>query len=166
MLLAGDHLLVISRGGLWAEPLPAAARMIFAPQPATTTLTEVDVSRPGALKVVQTLTLDGSYVDARMIGSAVRLVSSTAVPIGARLRDADGHRHGAVDAARARTRRCSQRSRAIGVAADVPARRSGARRPLVQCRDVRQPASFSGLGMLTVTTIDLAKGLAPSTRRP
>jgi hypothetical protein len=32
---------------------------------------------------------------------------------------------------------------------------------LVQCSDVRRPISFSGLGLLTVLTIDLAKGLAP-----
>jgi hypothetical protein len=33
------------------------------------------------------------------------------------------------------------------------------RRPLVACRSVRRTATFSGLGMLTVLTIDLAKGL-------
>ena len=32
---------------------------------------------------------------------------------------------------------------------------------IVQCRDVRRPVSFSGLGMLTVLTIDLSKGLDP-----
>ena len=36
-----------------------------------------------------------------------------------------------------------------------------AKRPLVQCRHVRRPAGFSGLGMLTVLTVDLAKGLEP-----
>ena len=34
-------------------------------------------------------------------------------------------------------------------------------RPPVQCRHVRRPAAFSGLGMLTVLTVDLAKGLQP-----
>src|SRR5262249_15490231 len=38
---------------------------------------------------------------------------------------------------------------------------SHAARPLVNCRSVWRPLGFSGLGMLTVTTIDLAKGLAP-----
>ena len=35
------------------------------------------------------------------------------------------------------------------------------RRRLVQCRNVRRPAVYSGLGLLTVLTIDLRKGLAP-----
>jgi hypothetical protein len=35
------------------------------------------------------------------------------------------------------------------------------RRPLVQCRNVHRPATYSGLGLLTVLTIDLRKGLAP-----
>ena len=34
-----------------------------------------------------------------------------------------------------------------------------AARPLVQCRNVDRPRGFSGLGMLTVLTVDLAKGL-------
>ena len=81
LLLSGSHLLVLTRGGYWVDPLPAQARMmIVPPQPASSTLTEVDVSDPAHLKVIQTLTLDGGYVDARMIGSAVRIVSSTALP--------------------------------------------------------------------------------------
>jgi hypothetical protein len=32
---------------------------------------------------------------------------------------------------------------------------------LVQCRNVRRPVGFSGLGMLTVLTVDLTKGLEP-----
>ena len=35
------------------------------------------------------------------------------------------------------------------------------RRRLVQCRNVRRPAVYSGLGLLTVLTVDLRKGLAP-----
>src|SRR5262249_2631318 len=49
------------------------------------------------------------------------------------------------------------------VKAWLPTYRLGkqAARPLLQCRDVRRPPVFSGLGMLTVTTVDLAKGLDP-----
>src|SRR5262249_120763 len=49
------------------------------------------------------------------------------------------------------------------VKAWLPTYRLGKRaaRPLLQCRDVRRPPVFSGLGMLTVTTVDLAKGLDP-----
>ena len=44
-------------------------------------------------------------------------------------------------------------------------KRPGAKAPrkhaLVQCRNVRRPVGFSGLGMLTVLTVDLTKGLEP-----
>jgi uncharacterized secreted protein with C-terminal beta-propeller domain len=44
-------------------------------------------------------------------------------------------------------------------------RRAGAKagkpHPLVQCRHVRRAAAFSGLGLLTVLTVDLGKGLEP-----
>ena len=151
LLLSGDHLLVISRSGSWIEPLPAATAMMIAPQPMTTTLTEVDVSHPEAMKVLQTMTIDGAYIDARMIGSSVRLVSSTAVPV------ALPFVAGSVDANKAVV--ASSRAKAW-----LPTYRLGKRaaRPLVQCRAVRHPASFSGLGMLTVTTLDLAKGLSPT----
>ena len=39
--------------------------------------------------------------------------------------------------------------------------KAGPARPLVQCRKVRRSPEFSGLGMLTVLTVDLAKGLEP-----
>lgn len=56
MFLFGTHLLVLSRGGYWIQPLPAMPAMMFMPQPSSSTLTEVDVADPAALKVVQTLT--------------------------------------------------------------------------------------------------------------
>ena len=36
------------------------------------------------------------------------------------------------------------------------------KRALVQCRHVKRPVGFSGLGMLTVLTVDLAKGIEPT----
>src|SRR5688572_20593986 len=80
LLLHGNRLLVISRGGYWAEPLPAMAARMTAYQPSTSVLTEVDVSNPAKLRVVRTLTLDGSYLSARMVGTTVRIVSSSQVP--------------------------------------------------------------------------------------
>src|SRR5438094_140753 len=49
LLLHGDHLLVLSRGGYWAEPLPAMSARIMMPQPSNSVLTEVDVSDPTAM---------------------------------------------------------------------------------------------------------------------
>jgi uncharacterized secreted protein with C-terminal beta-propeller domain len=160
LLLSGNHLLVLSRGGGWVEPLPAQPAVMIAPLPSGTTLTEVDVSDPTHLQIVRTLTIDGAYLDAREIGSTVRLVTSTALPIAVPTVTPSGTDAGAVAAAAAKNRAAVASSRA---SAWLPSYRLGKRaaRPLVSCRDVRRPASFSGLGMLTVTTIDLAKGLAP-----
>jgi uncharacterized secreted protein with C-terminal beta-propeller domain len=160
LLLSGRHLLVLSRGGFWAEPLPALRAAMSVPQPSTSTLTEVDVSDPAALKVVQTLRLDGAYLDARMIGSTVRVVSSTPVPDELPFPTAAGTTPAALAAAQATNRGIVASSRA---AAWLPSYRLGKQppRPLVNCRRIRRPAVFSGLGLVTVTTLDLAKGLAP-----
>jgi uncharacterized secreted protein with C-terminal beta-propeller domain len=160
LLLAGKHLLVLSRGGFWLTPLPAQRATMIMPQPSASTLTEVDVSNPGALKVVQTLRLDGAYLDARMIGSTVRVISSTAVPSALPYVTPSASDPAALATAQARNRAIVASSRA---ATWLPSYRLGkqAPRPLVSCRNVRRPAAFSGFGMLAVTTIDLAKGLAP-----
>ena len=55
LLLHGDRLLVLSRGGYWIEPLPAIAARIAPYQPAKSVLAEVDVSDPARLRLVRTL---------------------------------------------------------------------------------------------------------------
>lgn len=160
LLLSGTHLLVLSGGGAFVEPLPAGPAIMIEPLPSSTTLTELDVSNPASLKVIKTLTIDGQYVDARMVGSVVRLVSSTSIPVNLPYVTATGTGPAAVGVATAKNKRIVATSRA---AAWLPSYRLGKRaaRPLVQCRSVRHPVRFSGLGMLTVTTIDLSRGLAP-----
>ena len=68
----------------------------------------------------------------------------------------------AADQQQPRRRRLVARRELAAVLPDQARRRHGRKaRPLVQCRHVRRPAAFSGLGMLTVLTVDLAKGLEP-----
>jgi uncharacterized secreted protein with C-terminal beta-propeller domain len=165
LLLYGKRLLVIGRGGYWAEPLPAAAKLIAPYQPASSVLTEVDVSDPKALKVVRTLELDGAYVAARLVGSSVRLVATSLVPAalpfvqpanGAPEAVAFARRHNAAVLASSRIGKWlpSYRIKRAG-------RKAGPEHAIVQCRRVTRPASFSGMGMLTVLTIDLSKGIEP-----
>src|SRR5262249_54571050 len=151
LLLSGTHLLVLSRGGYWIEPLPAMAARMFAPIPTQSVLTEIDVSDPSSLSVMKTLTLDGQYIDARQIGTTVRVVSSQSMPI--EVPWVAPSQTMSADAATARNKSVLASSR---VKAWLPTYRLGkhAARPLVQCRDVPRPPVFSGLGMLTVTTID------------
>ena len=155
LLLRGSRLIVISHPAPFPLPLGARATPVApgAPvppgiavspyyQPAQTVVSEVDVSNPGALRVTRTMTVDGSFVDARQVGSTARLVIASA-PLG-------------IFQASARAR----------VAGWVPARRfhsflTGRRytRRVASCASIDQPAQFSGLGMLTVLTLNLDKGL-------
>jgi len=165
LLLHRDKLLVLSRGGYFAQPLPAIAASIRPYAPAESVLAEIDISNPKALRVVRTLTLDGSYVAARLVGGTVRIVSAAQVPSELPFKRPDSNTKEALDAALDRNRAVVASSRVTSWLPSYKLKRRGVRatveRPLVQCRHVRRPASFSGLGMLTVLTVDLARGLEP-----
>ena len=165
LFLHGDRLLVLSRGGFWIEPLPGVAARVMRYSPSASELAEVDVSNPSRLRLVRTLELDGSYVAARLVGSAVRVVVSAQVPAELPfVAPADGTKEAQAAAAR-RNRAVVAGSRVSSWLPGYRVTRAGAKpgreRPLVQCRHVRRAAAFSGLGMLTVLTLDLAKGLQP-----
>ena len=87
------------------------------------------------MRALQTMAVDGGYVSARLTGTTARVVTSTT----------PGLRPESMPLARLRDRTAG----------------SVRRSPLVPCGDVRRPARFSGLGMLSVLTIDLERGLDP-----
>ena len=165
LLLHGNRLLVLSRGGSWIEPLPASAARIGPYQPAQSVLSEVDVADPRRLRLVRTLTLDGSYVAARLVGSSVRIVAAAQIPGKLPFEQPDGTSKDELAAATRANRAVLAASRAQSWLPSYRLRRAGRKagpqRPLVQCRHVRRAPAFSGLGMLTVLTVDLAKGLEP-----
>jgi uncharacterized secreted protein with C-terminal beta-propeller domain len=137
LMLRGDRLIVIQAGGG-----PIALRVAPDRGSTQTVITEVDVGDPAHLKVARTLTLDGLYVNARQNGATVRVVLSSTPPAYA------------VAAARDEAAGWVPRSR-------FASRISGRRRvrAIVRCATVRRPPSFSGLGMLSILTVDLDKGL-------
>jgi beta propeller domain-containing protein len=150
LLLRGTRLIVISGGasgpvGIGA-PTPIASAPAITPSPyyyaGQTVITEVDVHDPSAMKVARTMTIAGTFVDARQNGSTARVVISSAP-------------RAIADPA--------LRARASGW---LPTRRfhsaiSGRRyvRAVAACNTIRRPVQFSGLGMLTILTIDLDRGL-------
>ncbi len=149
LLLRGSRLIVISTSG-YAIPLagvglaPMTVASAIAPLPygPRTTVREVDVHDPAAMKVTRTMTIDGSFVDARQNGATARLVISS-------------QPRGIAFAGERRT-----------PAAWVPSRRFHSAltgrsyvRPVAPCRTIRRPVDFSGLGMLTIFTLDLDRGL-------
>jgi uncharacterized secreted protein with C-terminal beta-propeller domain len=165
LLLVGDRLLVLSRGGYWLTPRSAAPAIAMPYLPATSVLSEIDVSNPKALRLVRTLTLDGAYVDARLVGTTARIVVSSQVPGPLPFEPPTDSTDAALATARDHNRTVVEASRVGSWLPTYRIKRAGrpalAARPLVQCRNVDRPRSFSGLGLMTVLTVDLAKGLVP-----
>jgi len=165
LLLVGEKLLVLGRTGFWFEPLPGMAASVMPIRATTSTITEIDVSEPSHLKVLSTLTLDGGYVDARLVGSSARVVVTSQIPANLKLEQpADGTataRAKSLDDNRATVAASHVRSWLPTYSIRRPGRHATAARALVQCRSVDRPKQFAGLGMLTVLTIDLARGLQP-----
>jgi Beta propeller domain len=127
-----------------------------------TLLAEVDVSDPAAMRVVRTLTVDGTFGSARLKGATARVVTSSAPRA---LGGPSPGRRGDTGRAKARRRAAIRRSRLSGwmPSSVLEDRRTGHRvaGALTACRGVRRPGAFSGLNMLAVLTIDLSKGLEP-----
>jgi hypothetical protein len=167
LLLHGDRLLVLARGGFVAIDMPqpgsaAGGGMGYRP---SSSLIEVDVSDVSAPRILRSLALDADYVSARLVGTVARIVTVSGMPQALPFKGPAESTPDATTAARDRNRAVVRTSR-IGnwlPTYRVQGRRGQTllRRPLVQCRNVRRPSSYSGLGLLTVLTIDLRKGLAP-----
>jgi len=149
LLMQGNRLLVISgqpravplAGSLPAAPaaLRASPYFLYGNQ---TLLTEVDISDPSAMKVTQTMNVQGTFVDARQNGSSARIVISSA------------------------PQAIVQPQMAVASSGWVPTWsfkdvRSGRHfvRPIAPCNAIRRPVQFSGLGMLSIVTVDFDKGL-------
>lgn len=166
LLLDGGHLLVLSRGVSGPIPLPIDGVAIRGPVPfpAKTLVTDVDVRDPANLRVVRTLELDGTYLAARLTGGAVRLVLAS--PLGRELpfvrpgaAGAPADSAGATGRNRDVVRTASARSWLPGFTLRGPAGKVATKGRLVQCRQVERPPGFAGLGLVTVLTFDVARGL-------
>jgi uncharacterized secreted protein with C-terminal beta-propeller domain len=166
LLLHGKRLLVLSRGAPIGIPIdaPVGIRAPW-PYPATTKITELDVSAPADMRVVRTLELEGGYLTARLVGRAVRVVLSSPMAL-------DLPYVTPVDTKPADIAEATERNRALVTSAPARAWLPGytlrsargrvtAEGAIVQCRNVRRPPSFAGLGLLTVVTIDADRGLDP-----
>lgn len=153
LLLSGNTLLVVSTAFSFPPPLPGpvegttAARDAIVSSPyflgGQTVLSDVDVSNPAAMVVSQTMTVEGSFVTARLNGTTARLVISSP-PEGIFEPGLQAHPTGWVPS-------LTVRRGASG--SELAAR------PVARCNDVYRPAVFSGLGMLTILTVNLADGL-------
>lgn len=165
LLLAGERVLVISQGDPHALPCEdfAATEEILPPAWPQITIAMIDASDPGALHELETLTVEGIFINARQTGSSVRVVISS-VPTG--LEFIGPERSGMIAEVIATTRNRNAIGRTT-VEDWLPGfvhhdRASGKTTTgLADCDGVRRPETFSGLGMLTVLTLDADSGVQP-----
>ncbi|GIN03894.1 beta-propeller domain-containing protein [Planomonospora venezuelensis] len=152
LLVSGDRALVLFSGG---GIIPFGATAKIAPSPGPRYVL-VDLS--GEPKVLGSITPDGSHVDARMVGSTVRLV----VRSQPRIEFPDA---GPDATDNERTRRNTEAVTRAPIEAWLPrfevADAAGATvRNTVACERVSHPEEYTGTSMLTVHTLDLGRGAA------
>jgi len=146
LLLSGDHALLLSSG--W----PVAVSAGGAPPPVfVSRLLLVDLA--GHPRVMSSYRIEGSLIDARQIGPAVRVV------IGSQPRlNFPAQPYGTTDAQRVAANRAVIRN--AGLDAWLPNYEETSGRVTstghVPCSAVSRPATYSGANLLTVLTFDLA----------
>jgi Beta propeller domain len=162
LLLVGDRVLVTAvRSVGWGRPIPVeplidtvAPARGFLPPPAdeNSRLLEVSIEDPSSPRIVSDQTLGGSLLSARQYDDTVRLVVRTGQPtLDFVFPDRDRTRA----EARAENRAIVRNST---VDDWLPSLRveGGEPTPLVDCQDVRHPATGAGFGTITVVTVPAA----------
>ncbi|MEV1168069.1 beta-propeller domain-containing protein [Nonomuraea sp. NPDC049784] len=156
LLVSGDRALVLMRGG----DIMYKARDFV--RPGETKYVLVDLS--GQPKVLSTIKPQGSYVDARMVGSTVRLVTRSQPDIAfPEIKE---------DASEAeRVKRNQEAVRKAPADAWLPkieiTDASGTvKKDSVKCERISHPADYTGTSLLTVHTIDLAQGVTAAGTDP
>ncbi|HJU96422.1 MAG TPA: beta-propeller domain-containing protein, partial [Jiangellaceae bacterium] len=165
MLLSGDHALVIGYGmvDVARSGVESFADVEMSYVPEGTRLVLVDLS--GDPEIVGTMDLDGAFVDARQVGSTVRMIVRSGPRIDwtyAQWSPTETALHEAE--ALAANRQLLGRSTIEDwlprfVATDDAGERSDGL--LVECEDVSHPQEYLGTSMLTVVTLDLTGDLSP-----
>ncbi|MFL6124604.1 beta-propeller domain-containing protein [Actinophytocola sp.] len=152
LLVAGDRALVMTSTAMVTD-LPRGMPGETAPTdtaPYGSQLVLVDLT--GAGKVLGTLAVDGSYLDARQVGSVARVVVHSQPRLPFRYPD-DGDKLSALlDNEEAVTGSTIQDWLPRYELRTGGATRSG---QLTGCADVSHPADYTATGMLTVLTVDL-----------
>ncbi|MFI6394710.1 beta-propeller domain-containing protein [Nonomuraea sp. NPDC050540] len=155
LLISGDRVLVIYRGGM------AMLEKSFAPQMQTAYIL-VDLS--GKPKVLSTVRPQGEHVDARMVGSTVRIVTRSQPDIKfPQPKDRVGEEQ---------LKKINQEVvRQAPVEAWLPkieiTDESGTvKKDSVACERVSHPADYTGTSLLTVHSLDLAQGVTAAGTDP
>jgi hypothetical protein len=164
MFLAGDRVLLLGGSG---EPgihrdFLGAPGVDVAPTAPTVALVDVDLSEPDRPRILGRLLLDGRHVAARMRDGVARVVISSS-PVGLRFEHPQG---GGLRAEREALRRNREVIRSSTIEQWMPyfvlqdeAGGTVSEGTLLDCPSALHPPEFSGLGVLTLLTLDVAAGL-------
>ncbi|HET9443759.1 MAG TPA: beta-propeller domain-containing protein, partial [Acidimicrobiales bacterium] len=167
LFLTGDRVVVLHQAQQFVldtpqpAPTPRSAELAgppVVPYRQQARVTVVDIADPAAPRVASELTLDGSLVASRMVDGVARLVLRSDSPrIGFVY---PNNREGvalAEDANRRAIEGSSLDDWLPGYTYSEPGRPDATASGRVgDCRDVARPAEFSGLGMVSVLTVDAA----------
>ncbi|MER6513081.1 beta-propeller domain-containing protein [Nonomuraea sp. NPDC001636] len=155
LLLSGDRALVLFRGG-------DIMVKSFAP-PGETRYVVVDLA--GQPKVLSTIRAQGSYVDARMIGSTVRLVTRSQPDITF----PEPKNPDASEADRKKANQDVVRRAPLSAwlpTVEITGGSGAVKKDTVRCERVSHPADYTGTSLLTVHSIDLTQDVAATGTEP
>lgn len=161
LFLSGDRVLLF--GSVWsAVPMPLAEDRMFAPVPETPTIRIVEVDISSEPELLRTMSIDGAFVSGRMIEDSVRLVLNSG-PVGFEWSYPSGSGLRAEQEAIEENQQIIRDSSPdnwipyyLVTDSDGDVIDEGT---LFDCDRAAHPEEFSGLDMLSVVTIDLARGL-------
>ncbi|MFC7590141.1 beta-propeller domain-containing protein [Nonomuraea antimicrobica] len=154
LLVSGDRALVLMRGGdvMYKSIVP----------PGDTRYVLVDLA--GEPKVLSTIKPQGSYVDARMVGSTVRIVTRSQPDITFPQPQGETSEAELVKANQATVRRAPVDAWLPKI--EITDASGAVKKDTVACERVSHPAEYTGTSMLTVHTIDLAQGVTAAGTDP
>ncbi|MGW0802065.1 beta-propeller domain-containing protein [Nonomuraea sp. NPDC002799] len=155
LLVSGDRALVLMRGG------DIMYKRMIGP-PSDTRYLLVDLA--GRPKILSTIKPQGTYVDARMVGSTVRIVTRS---------------YPAIEFPQAKEGMSEEQQRAANEAVvrrapvgdwlpsvEITDASGAVKKDAVACERVSHPADYTGTSMLTVHTVDLAQGVTAAGTDP
>jgi uncharacterized secreted protein with C-terminal beta-propeller domain len=157
LLVSGDRALVLLRpADGYITPLPARAQgdgsRVAGPTTTRSTYLLVDLS--GTPRVLDTLSPNGQYVDARMVGSTIRLV----VRSGPDISFPNDHTSELTNAQRIAHNQAIVRKAPLSAWLPTYDVTLGGLTRTVPCGQISHPSDYTGTSMLTIYTIDLAQG--------
>ena len=163
LFLTGDRAWVIAGGGgMIVDTLPAEDSEVY-PGGDTTTIIEVDLSDPASPTVANEVEVEGSYLNARLVGDTAHVVVRSQ-PLGFSFVQPTGP--DSVDAAIEANQKILANSN-LEQWLPRSATRSASGDPtesdLIDCSRVLAPSQFSGFGMLNVIDVNVDSPLATTT---